>query len=198
MPMRQALLLTWVLMLAACAAPVQRAPASIDWSAHSAQLAQLDYWTASGKLALRTEERSDSAQLVWRQQARNSHLNLSGPMGLNATEVHSDGERIEIIQGEELSSIDITSPEAVKANTGWELPLRSLPYWLKGLPSPHLEVQLLELDPQRGLLQNLEQNEWQIHYLEYEVFGAYTLPTRLQIERGTTTVKILLREWRVG
>jgi outer membrane lipoprotein LolB len=198
MSMRQALLLTAVLMLAACAAPVQRAPDFVDWSAHSARLAQLDHWTASGKLALRTEDRSDSAQLVWRQQARDSHLNLSGPMGLNATEVHSDGERIEIIQGEELRSIDINKAEAGKANTGWELPIQSLPYWLKGLPSPHLEVQSLELDPKRGLLQALRQSDWQIRYEEYDNFDGYLLPTRLRAERGTTTVRILLRAWQAG
>jgi outer membrane lipoprotein LolB len=198
MPARNALSLAWVLMLAACAGPVQRPTEPADWTAHSAQLARLADWTASGKLALRTEERSDSANIVWRQRDRNSHLNLSGPMGVNATEVRSDGERIEITQGEERRSFDISSPEAIRRNTGWELPLQSLPYWLKGLPSPHLDVQSLQLDPQRGLLRDLRQDNWQIHYQEYDDFGQYTLPTRLRIERGATAVRILLREWQAG
>lgn len=188
--------LAWVLLLAACASPVQREPETVDWTAHTARLSELVNWTASGKLALRTEERSESAQLVWRQQDRNSHLNLSGPMGLNATEVRGDGETIEVIQGEESRRYDISSPEAVQRSTGWDLPLQALPFWLKGLPSPELEVQALELDSERGLLRGLTQNDWQIHYQEYDHFGSYTLPTRLRIERGATTVKILLREWQ--
>jgi len=197
-PIRHALFLAWVLLLAACAGQEQRPPVAGDWSAHSTQLSALTHWTARGKLALRTEDQSESAQLLWRQQDQDSHLNLTGPLGVNATEVRSNGERIELIQGEDVRSFDITNPEVVKLNTGWDLPLQSLPYWLKGLPSPHLEVQLLELDPQRGLLRKLRQNDWQISYQAYGDFGAYTMPTRLRIERGTTTVKILLHEWRPG
>ena len=198
MSARLALPLAWALLLTACAAPVERPPESVDWSAHSTQLTRLANWTTSGKLALRSEQRSESAQLVWRQQNGVSHLNLSGPMGLNATEVRSDGERIDVVQGDEVHSFDISSPEAMERNTGWELPVQSLPYWLKGLPSPHLEVQSLELDPQRGLLRDLRQNDWRVHYQEYGNFGPYTLPTRLRIERGDTAVKILLREWQAG
>ncbi len=196
--MRLALPLAWALLLAACAAPVERPPGTVDWSAHSAQLARLASWTTSGKLALRSEDRSESAQLVWQQQNEVILLSLSGPMGLNATQVRSDGDRIEVVQGEEVHSFDISSPEAMERNTGWKLPVQSLPYWLKGLPSPHLEVQSLELDPQSGLLRDLKQNDWRVHYQEYGDFGPYTLPTRLRIERGDTAVKILLREWQTG
>ena len=196
MSIHHGILLTAVLILTACAGPTQRVPEPVDWSTHSSQLALLGNWTATGKLALKTEDRSESAQLVWRQSELSSHLNLSGPMGLNATQVYSDGQRIEITQGEETRSFDVSSPEAMKRSTGWELPLQSLPYWLKGLPSPHLDVQAKEFDQQRGLLRDLQQNDWQIQYQEYGDFGSYTLPTRLRIERGSTSVKILLRDWR--
>ena len=59
-------------------------------------------------------------------------------------------------------------------------------------------MQSQELDPQRGLLRHLKQDDWQIHYQVYDDFDAYTMPTRLLIERGNTTVKVLLREWRPG
>ena len=198
MPIYRARPLVWVLLLAACAAPDQRPPVAGDWSQHSAQLSTLTHWTTRGKLALRTEDQTESAQLIWRQLGQDSHLKLTGPLGVNATEVHSDGQQIQLIQGEDIRSFDITQPEVVKRNTGWDLPLQSLPYWLKGLPSPHLEVQSQELDPQRGLLRHLVQDDWQIHYQAYDDFDAYTMPTRLLIERGNTAVKVLLREWRPG
>lgn len=185
-------------MLGACAAQVPHEPELADWSIHSDELARYTRWIASGKLALRTRDRSESAQMVWQQEDGHSHLKLSGPMGLNATEVSSDGQRIEIVQGEERQSFDISSPEAMMRNTGWELPVQSLPYWLKGLPSPYLEVESLELDPQHGLLSDLQQNGWQIHFQKYGDFGPHTLPTRLRIERDDTLVKILLQNWQAG
>ena len=78
----------------------------------------------------------------------------------------------------------------------WELPLQALPYWLKGAPSPQLPVESLELDSERDLLRALQQDDWQIDYLEYEDFHGLTLPTRLQIQRASTVVKIILRDWQ--
>ena len=136
--------------------------------------------------------------MVWRQEEDLSHLNLSGPMGLNATEVSSDGRRIDIVQGEDRRSFNISSPGALKRHIGWDVPVQSLPYWLRGLPSPHLEVESLELDAKQGRLSTVVQDSWQVHYQQYEQFGSYTLPTRLHIEQGDTLVKILLRDWQAG
>ncbi|NCF18085.1 MAG: outer membrane lipoprotein LolB [Haliea sp.] len=196
--MRSALILAGTVLLVACAGPGTRTPQPQDWTRHSAQLAQLEHWTASGKLALRTAERSESATLHWRQQERESYLNLSGPMGVNATTVHSDGQRMEVSQGDERNSFDVSTPDAVQRNTGWQLPVQALPYWLKGLPSPDLEVQSLELDPDRNLLLRLQQDDWQIHYQDYQEFQGYTLPTRLRIQGRGTAVKIILRDWQTG
>ena len=103
---------------------------------------------------------------------------------------------MEIDRGDEQRSFDISTPDAVRRNTGWDLPIQALPYWLKGLPAPEIEVQTMELDPARDLLQKLQQDEWQVLYQDYQDFHGYTLPTRLRIQRGDTAVKIILRDWQ--
>jgi outer membrane lipoprotein LolB len=168
----------------------------VAWTAHRDSLQLLKHWTAKGKLALRSDTASESAGLLWQQQDQNTHLQLSGPLGVGATIIHSDGQQLDIRRGDEHKIIDISTPEAVVLNTGWDLPLLALPYWLKGIPSPEHEIQKLQIDSQSGLLQRLQQDDWHIHYQQYEQFQTYILPTRLHIQRGSTHVTVLIRRWQ--
>ena len=190
------LLLAMTLVLGACAGQAKREPVGLDWAQHSAQVQQLESWSASGKLALRTADKAESATLLWQQRAQDSHLNLSGPMGMNAVTVHSDGQRMEVQRADQVREFDISTPDAILHNTGWELPLHALPYWLKGIPSPGSQVQSMALGTDRDLLRELQQDDWQIDYQQYGEFQGLTLPTRLQIERASTVVKIIIRDWQ--
>ncbi len=91
-----------LLLVAGCAGLGQREPTSAGWQAHSQQLAMLQRWTASGKLAVRTADAAESAGLVWQQHDQDTHLQLSGPLGVGATTIYSDGQRLDIRQGDEL------------------------------------------------------------------------------------------------
>jgi outer membrane lipoprotein LolB len=188
----------WILLLllVGCAGLDQREPTSAGWKEHSQRLILLQEWTASGKLALRTSDASESASLVWEQHDQNTDLQLSGPLGAGATRIHSDGRQLDIRQGDEHRTLDISTPDAIALNTGWDLPLLALTHWLKGLPSPDIKVQRLELDPQTELLRTLEQDDWEIRYEKYGQFKEFTLPTRLQIQRGATRVKVIISHWQ--
>ncbi|HEY6131473.1 MAG TPA: lipoprotein insertase outer membrane protein LolB [Halioglobus sp.] len=183
-------------LLAACAGLDQREPTSAGWKVHSQRLASLQQWTANGKLAVRTTDASDSASMVWQQQDKDTYLQLSGPLGVGATTIYSDGRQLDIRQGDDHRTLDISTPDAIALNTGWDLPLHALTYWLKGLPSPDYKVQRLELDPHTELLRNLQQDDWEVRYDRYGQFQGFTLPTRLHIQRGATQAKVVILEWR--
>jgi outer membrane lipoprotein LolB len=194
------LLSLWVLLalLSACAGISQQQPSSAGWKTHSEQLAALQRWTANGKLALRTAEASESASIVWEQHHLNTHLQLSGPLGIGATTIDSDGQRLDIRQGDDFHSIDISTPDAIVMNTGLDLPLNALTHWLKGLPAPNSKLQSFELNPQTELLQSLQQDDWDVQFQRYGEFQGYILPTRMQIERGTTRAKIVISSWQTS
>jgi outer membrane lipoprotein LolB len=191
---RLALWLT-LLLLAGCAGMAPREPTSPDWQAHRAQLESLQQWTATGKIALRTSSASESASLVWRQDHQSTQLHLSGPLGVNATTLESDGQLLHIHRGDEHQTLDISTPEAVFENTGWDLPLPALAHWLKGLPAPDPDVERLGFDKQTGLLRYVRQDGWEVNYEQYAQFQGVTLPVRLQIERGETRVKVIVARW---
>lgn len=189
-------LLCILLLLAACAGPDRREITSAGWTAHQEGLQFLQHWSARGKLALRSSTASESATFNWRQQKQQTHLELRGPLGVGATTIHSDGLQLDIYRGEEHRTVDISSPGAIASNTGWDLPLDALPYWLKGIPSPDYTIETLELDAETELLSTLQQDSWEIHYDKYEQFQQFTLPTRMDIQRNGTSARLIIRQWQ--
>jgi outer membrane lipoprotein LolB len=115
-------------------------------------------------------------------------------MGISATTIDSDGRVLEVRQGEDYSRWDLDDP-ALGGEHTWDLPVRSLHHWLKGIPAPESPVEALVLDEAGQLPQRLQQLGWTIDYQQFASFGGYLLPTRLQVSRGETRARIILREW---
>jgi len=124
-------------------------------------------------------------------------LQLSGPLGAAATTLYSNGQTLEIRQGEELSTWDLTDTGALARETGWDLPLTALPHWIKGLPAPDIGIQDIQMGPDPARIEVLKQDDWEIRYEAYEEFSALMLPTRLHIQREDTTVRLIIRDWQI-
>ena len=189
------LLAVVLVIMAGCASQPGPTP-DPDWSRHSAELAQLESWELEGKLALRTSEGSESANITWQQQQRRSLLRLSGPLGSQATHIDSDGDTVEIRRGDQRETWDLSQP--VTGPMGVDLPLRALPYWIKGIPAPDLPIDTMTVTRELELLENLSQEGWRIDYQEYDLFQGLMLPTRMQRERGDTRVRLIVRKWRTA
>jgi outer membrane lipoprotein LolB len=185
------------LLLSACAGQVARPVIESSWEEHRDRLQALTHWDAIGKLALRTSELAESASLEWRQQGPSTTLQLSGPLGVNATTVYSDGASLVIRQGEDTHTLDLSDPLEFERRTGWDLPLQALPHWLKGVPAPDLAVQYLEVGQDPTLLQTLQQDDWEVRYQQYARFELFMLPTRLTIQRASTTLRVIIRDWEL-
>ncbi len=186
-----------VLLLAACAGQQPRPPTAASWEEHSARLQALTHWTAEGKLALRSPEQSESASIRWQQEGDISRLFLNGPLGVGATSLYSDGRSLVIRQGEEVSTWALNDTAALERRTGWDLPLQALPYWIKGVPAPGLDIQDAQQGPDPALLLVLQQDGWEIHYEDYANYGRLTLPTMLYLKHQDTTVRLIIRNWQV-
>ncbi len=191
----RALALAMSLLLSACAGLPEPTVAPTDWREQRARIDAIDHFTAQGKVALRTAEQAETASLVWQQAGESSHLRLSGPMGVSATTVTSNGSEVVIRQGDTTQRWDIDDP-ALQPTPGWDLPLGALQHWLKGVPDPGLGVDKLELDAAGVLPKTLQQQGWRIDYQAFAQFEGFTLPTRLQVVREATRARILLRQWQ--
>lgn len=196
MRLRQhASILAVFLFLAGCAS--QPGPETTDrnWQDRLARVQQLDHWQANGKIALRNTERAESGSMTWTQVQGTTRLDLSGPLGVGATTIHSDGHTMEVIDSDGSNRYDISTGDAIIRETGWDLPVQALHYWLKGIPAPELKVKSLLVE--EGLLKQLDQSGWTISYESYRQFGSYTLPTKLKIERAETRARLIIRNWTI-
>lgn len=184
-------------LLAGCAGQQARVGSDTSWAQHQSRLQALDTWAAEGKLALRSTQISESASLNWQQSPTGTTVHLSGPLGFKATTIESDGSELQLRQGDDISRWDISDPEAMARQTGWNLPLQALPHWLKGIPAPVSSFELVAFDTDPSLLGSLQQEGWTVTYREYARFADLTLPTRLQIQRGDTSIKVIIRDWTI-
>jgi outer membrane lipoprotein LolB len=191
--LRQFSLPCLLLLLAGCATQPGPEPYGETWQQHQAALATLTHWTANGKIALRNSARSESGNMNWSQRNLASELTLSGPMGLNTTTVRSDGQLLVINDGQQTRQFDLSSGETIATDTGWDLPVQALHYWLKGMPAPEIAIQALELDA--GRVKRLQQSGWTITVERYQQFEQMVLPTKLLIERADTRARIIIRQW---
>lgn len=186
-------LLSASLLVTSCA-DISRQPSKApNWNQRVKQLSALTRWSASGKLAIRTEAQSETASLDWQQTGDNTYILLTGPLGLGATSIDSDRNTLQVSRGGDTRIFDISSAAASEATIGWDLPLQELPFWIRGLPSPRtpIEGQVFE----QNLLQQLQQQGWTITYENYALFDHFTLPTRVTIERNDTRARLIIRNW---
>ena len=183
-----------LLFLGACAELPQTGTSPGNWQAQRERIKATNSFTARAKTALRTPGQPASASLLGHQLGESSHLRVSGPMGLSATTVDSNGKQVVVRQGDDTRSWDIDDPD-LQSILGLNLPLRALQSWLKGVPAPELELEQLSLDPSGELPQSLQQRGWRVDYQGFASFEGYLLPTRLEISRDTTSARIILRQW---
>ncbi|MGO1502460.1 MAG: lipoprotein insertase outer membrane protein LolB [Marinobacter sp.] len=169
-----------------------------DWQDRSAKLRQFDHWQLLGKLAVRQPSDSGTAIINhWIQQGEAYDLALSSSfLGMGSTSLKGVPGFIELTlsNGETYRSGD---PEAlVKAATGWQLPLQSLTWWIRGLPAPDGDFRLLFDD--KGKLAMTRQAGWEIRYDRWhEPQGDQpALPARVTAVKEEKRVRVVVSSWQ--
>jgi outer membrane lipoprotein LolB len=181
-----------VLLVAGCATAPPRPPP--DWNRAKVERQQLERWQMKGRAAVATANDGWTASLAWNQDAAHSKLQLQGALGVGGVHVTSDGQAVEIetSKGEKITAEDAAA--ALEQTIGVPLPLRSLRFWLLGVPDPALPA-VEELDD-RGRLTRLEQDGWQATYDRYAYQNEAWLPGRMRLEKGPVRVRVVVDQWR--
>lgn len=186
-----------LLLPTACSLPVQQpADGLMDWAQRQSYLVQVDTWTVEGRIAMQSQDDAWSASLKWQQKNADYDLKLFGPLGRKALSVIG-GEDYVILttdEGETFSESSATS--LIYRQTGWQVPVENLRYWARAMAVPG-QTQISRHD-QQGRLQELKQSGWVIHYESYQEAGLLEMPRKMRLEHENFTVKLILRDWRLG
>jgi outer membrane lipoprotein LolB len=191
--------------IAGCAAVPERAPLDDPrgaWRARQAALASVDAWEIRGRLALRTADDGFQASLQWRREAERHRIELAGPLGGGRVRLTQDEQGAELRDAKDKVYRDRSLQRLLLRATGWQLPLDGLNYWVLGLPAP-TPVTSSDIDAW-GRLAVLEQQGWEIRFLDYAHYGAHELPSRVFVKRKTQTaagatldVRLVIETWTI-
>lgn len=199
------------LALAAGCALVAPRPAVDDPQATFAErvaaMRQVETWALRGRLAIRTRERGESVNLVWRHDGGARHyINLYGPLGSGRVVLTADADGAMLRDSKGGTHRDASAEALLYRVAGWRVPFESLQYWVLGIPAPDGPLRK-ELDGW-GRLSSLVQGGWRIEFPEYHVVDGRYLPRKLVMRAlpGTrhvagdgagqsVQVKALIEDW---
>ncbi len=183
--------------LSGCAsAPRVSLMPQFDWSERQQQLAQLQRWSFSGRLAVKdANNESWSASLRWQQDGDSYDIQLSGAFGQGAARLFGhDGYAV--IEMAEHSALTADSAEALmQQQLGWHMPVQGLKFWLLGMPGPNSVGQ--HAFNEVGRLESLQQSGWQVRYRDYLDVDGLELPRKLELENPRLRARLVIDSWQL-
>lgn len=166
------------------------------WTARQGALAALDEWTLEGRVAITADRDGWSGSLSWVQDGAALDFQFKGPFGLGGLRIWggADALTVKTHKGE---TFTVTDPERdFGQRLGWSLPIRSMRFWMAGIPAPGAPFE--SAVDARGRPVRLEQQGWTVTYAEYQKVGALELPKRLEIERDAVRIKVVAERWTMA
>jgi outer membrane lipoprotein LolB len=189
----------YLLILAGCAGrpAVSTIEKSSLWEQHSRRLAVLASWELAGRLSVRMEQEGGSASLFWQQDRDRYALRIVAPLGRGTTEISGDQDSTQLRTAEGRVYKDTDVSGLMRDNLGWEVPVASLSWWVRGLPDPGLPQDNLQIDDQ-GLASSLRQDGWTVEYERHQTSGDYRLPALITLQRRGLKLRLSISRWQLG
>lgn len=187
-----------LLVLAACAArePVREAAeAELEYDRRAEALDEWTAWGLTGRLSIDDGADGGSGRLDWTVRESTSQLHFRGALGQGAWQLELDDAGATLRKADGTVVEEPSVRELVMRETGWQVPVEALQWWIRGLAQPGSEA-ILEYDPRgAGRLLALEQRGWRIEYGAYGEYAPHWLPTRLEATRDEHRVKLAISRW---
>ncbi|MDP6098127.1 MAG: lipoprotein insertase outer membrane protein LolB [Gammaproteobacteria bacterium] len=179
-------LLVLTVILTSCASAPPALENSI-WSLHQRQLTTLDSWQLQGRVNVRYDNESHTPRIRWNQQNIGYQINLFGTFNAGSTVIVGRPGLVTLEQGNEVLTAS-TAEVLILQQLGYELPVSNLSYWIKGLPSPEAERDLL-FNELNQLIQ-IEQDGWTVNFTDYRQYGSIALPRRVELTRPRNDIRL--------
>lgn len=171
-------------------------PPKETWPARETALNQIKSWHLNGKIAVQSSRDSGSASVDWFQNMSRYSIALAGPLGSHAMKLSGSGGSV-TLQTSDGKVYRASSPEQLlKAQWGFNLPVSSMNYWIRGLPVPGIPADT-RFD-KAGRLVTLIQQGHRIEFQSYSNTGRVALPERISIVSPSLRVKMIVYSWNVG
>ena len=182
----RALYLSFIFVVHGCATVDVDHGLSVD-QAQRQHLYLLRRWSFQGRLAVRSEVDSWSANIDWEHNNGREIIRLAGPLGQGAVTIHLYEDSIKIDHGSGRIEVSDNPDALVELHLGMFVPVSALRYWVVGLTQPGLQHQ-----PTRD---GFTQSGWVVDYQQYMRVGTDLMPRKLRVEKNKLSLKLVFDQW---
>lgn len=150
-------------------------------------LYELDRWSFEGRLALTGKNDSWSANISWEHSPETEKIKLSGPMGQGAVVISLAGNVVTIDRGGDDVQTSTQPEEFINQQLGMFVPVRSLRYWVVGLPEPSRSYK----DTDAGF----NQAGWLSEYKQMQPVDDGAMPHKMMVMNSQVKLKLIIDHW---
>ena len=175
-----------ILMVSGCTTEIV-APETLYSKITRESLYNLEQWSFEGRLGLTGIKDSWQANINWQHRSSNEEIRLSGPLGQGATIIKLTGTLVTIDRGNDKIQTSLEPEAFISQQLGMFVPVRSLRYWVIGVPepgSPYVEAGL-----------GFRQAGWLIEYKQMQRVNAQNMPRRITVTNEKVKLKIMIDQW---
>ncbi|MDH5394993.1 MAG: lipoprotein insertase outer membrane protein LolB [Gammaproteobacteria bacterium] len=195
--MKQLLLLAVILVLTACSTPPPRqsvADPEKTWQERKLTLAAINDWFLQGRVAIVNSDEAWHLSMNWQRHADKYILDLSGPFGAGHAQLTGSADGVMLLDADKNYFYADSPDRLLYETTHLRMPVKSLLYWMRGLPDRELKKEQHVLDAY-GRLAQLQQDGWRVRFRSYVDIDKHELPQKIFIDGHHLTVKIFIDEW---
>lgn len=177
------------------AASIQNQHNSI-WQAHQAAVRQAGDWQCIGRIAIRTDSEGGTVNFNWQQIAHQAHIILNAPLNQGTVELIGSPDDMLIIDSTGHRQRTSHPESSIKELTGWNIPIKALPDWIRGLP--HDPSALIRLNS-KGWLHTMKDDGWVIKYESYRPVPGYAvnMPRKISVSRSGVHLRLVVESWQM-
>jgi outer membrane lipoprotein LolB len=158
-------------------------------------LAARSTWGLEGRIAVSNSRDAGSGRIEWRQSGAAFDIALTAPITHQGWRLTGEPGRATLdgLPGGPRTGADADT--LLHEATGWDIPVRSLPRWVRGLRADpaHAVVQF----GADGKLARLAESGWTIDYT-WPADAAAVLPSRIEARRDDARVRLVIDRWTDG
>lgn len=197
--MRQALRLALMaLLVTGCATTPTGAPHTAalqqKFADREQQLASLNRWSFTGRIAVQAANDGWSGTIHWIQHdPQNYAIDIRGPVGAGTVRLNRSEQGSSLRLSDDQSFTGRDTRALLIEHFGWDLPVDSLQLWIVGRPDASTDKHL-ELDD-AGRLLRLRQSDWNVEYKRYTHAGNFELPEKIFAHNARAQIRLFVDEW---
>ncbi len=189
---KYSLTIVFIFVLSSCA--TQQIPeVKLQIDVHQLKLAEQKNWLLKGKIGFKSDTKKQSANLRWQQSFSEYQLNLTTIIGTSILKMFGSDQFSTLITDDDTYT-DTNASILISRVTGWELPVESLQFWVKGQHGAYDQITLSEQGWVTQLIPDCNHCEnWIIDYDDYQIVEDIWLPHKITLNNQSNNSQLLIK-----